>query len=287
MARPIKGKIKSAKATTDTKGRHASRIRNKDVPAGEKQAASAARQKKHQEEKQERADKLEMRQKDMLITLVSVAKEINVRLEKANQAEGKADDHRLAAALKLEEARKKCQFAKISFKQWIDNNVTKSFAEVYKLAKVGAASEPKKALADMRSGAAARNRALRKRQSMSRDTIAAASENQSTATPYERADQLIALLPDKQILTLVGNKVAPLGMRLVSDASAKKLRQLEDSNGRPITYAEVQKVFLGLKASDKIMFVKWAGDNIGVEVTGDFQDDKHGVDIPESMRREA
>ena len=47
--------------------------------------------------------------------LAPIAKEINVRMEKAGQALDKADDHRLAAALRLSEAQALCQKSGIKF----------------------------------------------------------------------------------------------------------------------------------------------------------------------------
>ena len=82
----------------------------------------------------------------------AAAREINVRLQKAAEIEGKADDHRLAAALKLAEAKAKCDAASINFKKWCEANVEQKFETVRKLAVVGAAKEPAKALADLREG---------------------------------------------------------------------------------------------------------------------------------------
>lgn len=102
--------------------------------------------------------------------LAAAAKEINVRLEKAAQIEGKADDHRLAAALKLAEAKAVCKDNKMPFKKWVAAHVDKSYDEVRKLAVVGEAPEPAKALEDLRSGAAKRNKEARQRAKVSRDT---------------------------------------------------------------------------------------------------------------------
>jgi hypothetical protein len=82
--------------------------------------------------------------------LLPIAKEINARLDSASKMDTKAADHRLSAALMLEEARKKCEAAKINFKKWALENIPYSYENVRKLVAVGAAPEPAKALEDLR-----------------------------------------------------------------------------------------------------------------------------------------
>ncbi|HCA53841.1 MAG TPA: hypothetical protein DEP24_14020 [Mycobacterium sp.] len=82
--------------------------------------------------------------------LAPIAKEINVKIELAAKMDSKAGDYRLSAALMLEEARKKCEAAKIPFKKWATENIPYSYENVRKLVAVGAAPEPAKALEDLR-----------------------------------------------------------------------------------------------------------------------------------------
>ena len=85
--------------------------------------------------------------------LVPLAKEINVRIDKANKLEHDADDHRLAAALQLEAARKRCEIAAVNFKKWANENIKHwTYQTVRKLTKVGGAENPTKALTDLREG---------------------------------------------------------------------------------------------------------------------------------------
>lgn len=95
----------------------------------------------------------------VLAKLEPIAHEINVRFEKASKLDGQADDHRLAAALKLAEAKKLCETNKIKFSEWAEKHVKEqAYETIRKLAAVGSASNPKKALEDLRNKNAAANR---------------------------------------------------------------------------------------------------------------------------------
>ena len=90
-------------------------------------------------------------------TLDELAHEINVRLQKA-------DDHRLSASLKLAEAKEACVAAGISFKSWVAKEIRGlGYPEATKLAKIGAAPDPAKALEDMRRRNAAGEKERRQR----------------------------------------------------------------------------------------------------------------------------
>jgi hypothetical protein len=107
--------------------------------------------------------------------LVPLAKEINVRIDKANKLDHDADDHRLAAALQLEQARKRCELAGINFKTWTTENVQHwTYQTVRKLAKVGGSENPTQALTDMREGNAAANKKSRAAKKASAKKAAAA-----------------------------------------------------------------------------------------------------------------
>jgi hypothetical protein len=83
-------------------------------------------------------------------TLDALAHEINVRLQKA-------DDHRLSACIKLAEAKEACKEAGISFKAWVAEKIEfVGYVEAWKLAKIGGADDPAKALEDFRDRARAR-----------------------------------------------------------------------------------------------------------------------------------
>ena len=82
-----------------------------------------------------------------------MATEINVRLGKAESYDGraelalqKADDHRLAAALQLAEARAVADDHRIGWKLWVDKNIERSYRDVKRLVAIGSAKDPVLAL---------------------------------------------------------------------------------------------------------------------------------------------
>lgn len=252
------------------------------VPKGKKRKASTVRQDKIQVAKREEKAKTRATIKKMMDTLKPVAKEINVKFKLAAQLDGKADDHRLSAALLLESARHQCKGAKIVFAIWCKKNVDKSYDEVRKLVAIAAAPEPAKALADMRASAAARNRHLRKRQrdeKVSRDTdLASRSE-----TPWAAADALVASLPDSEALTLIESRAGHLGMSVVSETDKNLLKHIDETTPGPVGPDEIYNLFLGLKGVDQLRLVREMAEHIGGTFT--YEADEDDPAIPESMRR--
>lgn len=118
-------------------------------------------------------------------TLAPIAKEVNVRLEKADRAEKDADDHRLAAALRLADAEKVCAEAGIKFKAWASEHITKSFETVRKLVYVGRSDNPQQALEDMRGRNAEANRELRERQKADREALQIEDKTPSKVSPKD------------------------------------------------------------------------------------------------------
>ena len=86
-----------------------------------------------------------------------LATEINARMEKAEtyetrveSAQKSADDHRLAAALQIADARQIAADNGIRWGPWVKKNISRSPDDVKKLLKIGQAPNPALALADMR-----------------------------------------------------------------------------------------------------------------------------------------
>ena len=86
-----------------------------------------------------------------------MAEEINARLGKAEGYDGraetamhKADDHRLAAALKLAEARTLADESHIGWKRWVDKHIDRSYRDVKRLVAIGSAEDPVLALESAR-----------------------------------------------------------------------------------------------------------------------------------------
>jgi hypothetical protein len=159
--------------------------------------------------------------------LEGAAKEINVRLQKANEIEGKADDHRLAAAIKLAEAEKLCIAAGMKFKDWAEKNITQSWETSRKLLAVGKAPEPTLALQDLRGRNKEANRKLRERQSKdkgSRDTKPAAFAKATTAesngkgqpTSMEQIKSMFLLLRPKDKMVFLNFAADAVGAKVTT-----------------------------------------------------------------------
>ncbi len=252
----------------------------KKAPMGKKMGAIAERRAKAEMAKLDKKATTDTETKEVLKTLKPVAKEINVKFKLATQLDGKADDHRLSAALLLESARRRCKEAKIAFGKWCEDNVDKSYDEIRKLVAIASAPEPAKALADMRAGAAQRNRDMRKRQKVSRDATAPAAKAESA---WEAADALVESLTDKEALSLIEARATPLGMRVVSETDANRWRDLDNTPIAPFARKEVFMAFLGLKASDQLKLIKEMVNHVGGKFTHEFNADD--PDVPASMRR--
>lgn len=95
--------------------------------------------------------------------LAALAWEINQRLSKADQSDAKANDHRLAAAIQLAEAKALCEQKAMPFRKWAEAHILHAFVTIRTLAKIGGAEDPKLALETYRSKNAEANRELRLR----------------------------------------------------------------------------------------------------------------------------
>ena len=258
------------------------------IPKGEKRSAIAERvaERKAQAEvaKLDKVAATDTETKRVLREVLKpLAKEINHRIKQAGQLDDKADDHRLAAALQLKSAHRRCKEVKINFEKWCEENVEKSYDEVRRLITVAKAPEPAKALADMRAGTAERNSAMRKRQRVSRDVTAPASRSE---TAWEAADALVSSLPDKEQVSLMQTRAKDVGMALVSETDCNRLQAIDQSEDHPeaVTLEEVYKMFLSLKAKDKLALIERAAEHVGGEFKHDFNEGDPGV--PAKMRKD-
>lgn len=200
--------------------RLAKKIKTPEQIAKEKQAAENKASKSAKEAAKKEATK----------ALVPIAKEINVRFEKADKMERDADDHRLAAALKLEEARKLCEKSGIQFKAWATDNVPQSFETVRKLVAIGGASNPKKALEDLRNKNKEANQTLRKKK-----------KAKEAARDAEDAEEDSGTEPG------------------TTQTKSRTVHVLEGS-------AAMKLAFAALSASDKMEFASWVAEEIGAKL---------------------
>ena len=94
--------------------------------------------------------------------LEALAKEVCVRLEKADKCAGQANDHRLAAALQLAKAREIATAESIPWKAWVAENIpNRSYRDVKRLVAIGSAKDPKAAIEETRKKKAVESKVAR------------------------------------------------------------------------------------------------------------------------------
>ena len=95
----------------------------------------------------------------------------------------KADDHRLAAALQLADARTLADDHHIGWKIWVDKNIDRSYRDVKKLVAIGSANDPVLALEGARKhGRDARARSREQEGGAIGDRAPAPPEGQQSAS---------------------------------------------------------------------------------------------------------
>ena len=216
--------------------------------------------------------------------LAPLSYEINVRFEKIEQLEGKADDHRLAAAINLENAKKICAASGIKFKDWAAENVKQSYETVRKLAAVGAAPNPQLALEDMRKKNKEANAKLRNKQ----------KTGQIERKLFGPVEVLSQAKPE-EALKAVKKFAQDTGLVVISETEHKELRQAEKSaqlkKAEPLTLESLKSAFSALPARDKMDFVTFATAAVGGKFVSALAEatEKKGDDdllaIPAGLRR--
>lgn len=161
----------------------------------------------------------QIRLRDTESKLRPIAKEINVRFERADKYETQADDHRLAAALQLAQARKMCHSVKISFKDWCDTNVTTGYETVRKLAVIGSKPNPRLALEDMRHKNKIANKNMRDRNKVTKAKSASkgSRDTKSNNPASNGIDEIKSAFDDlkaKQRMTVARYTAREVGCRL-------------------------------------------------------------------------
>ena len=195
-----------------------------------------------------------------------VAKEVNARFEKAKALDGKADDHRLAAAIVLAKAEDQCTSDKINFKTWSEANVLQGWETVRKLVQVGHSDNPQLALEDMRNKNKAANKKARDKKPSS--TASAPAGNQGPKeTTFDSAEQHLLRLDDKTREAVVKSVAAKDGLVTMPKTEAEKQRKQIAQISAPVvagTLNEAVAVFDALKASDKMKLLEHAAKTCGV-----------------------
>lgn len=78
--------------------------------------------------------------------LATLAHEINYRFVAASRTDKLSMDHRVAAAIRLAEARAECKRLSLDFKKWAEGSVPQTYETVMRFARIGAAENPVEAL---------------------------------------------------------------------------------------------------------------------------------------------
>lgn len=240
-------------------------VAKKTMTAAEKKKAEAAKRAKAR--KVERDKKLkEAGQKakhtSALRDLTPIAKDINARFISANKMDGKADDMRLAAALRLAEAKEKCTTHGIGFKKWVEENVTEGggWENARKLAVIGAAPEPAKALEDMRGKNKKANKKLRDGKAATGGASGGKNINVPQADAKTQAIDVLKSFKDQTGFELEGTQNAIRDLGSTFGLTMEK----DYSPATPVSL--MQDSFRKLKPAQKMSFVKWAALEVGAKL---------------------
>lgn len=225
-----------------------------------------------------------------------IAKEINARFAKADKLDGQADDHRLAAAIQLAEAKKICTAAKLPFKKWVDENVEQSWETARKLIPIGESKDPAAALADMRAGGKARMKKLRDKRKAEQEQGARATTPKQVeykptkaATPFERAEEALGQLEDTVAVNVLESHAGRVGRVVMSQAEADKLREGAKKSSKATGGYDVpalQAAFDKLSRADKVRFAEYVADAIGAALDlplAEADDEEIDLELPDFL----
>lgn len=213
---------------------------------------------------------LSKRQEQAQHKLDPMAREINVRLEKAEKQEQQADDHRLAASLVLAKAKAQCMAAQINFKKWCEAHLEHSYETARKLAAIGASDNPRAALEDMRGRNAAANRKLREAQKAALQQVKRLPPRQLSAPPAEQAREVLARVPDAEAVAIAKHVAESHGFRMIPE---NQMLDVTPTEPEKVTVVELELTvdgmladFQELEPSEQVEFLKSAAEEIGAEL---------------------
>jgi|TARA_Y100000310_G_scaffold285046_1_gene308226 hypothetical protein len=163
--------------------------------------------------------------------LVPIAKEINHRLKQAAKMEADALDHRLAAAIQADKAKKQCKASRVNFKSWCDAHLTMNYENIRKLARIGAAPNPKLALDDMRAKAVIAQAKQREKAKAEKEAAKKSSRGSLGKVTSSKPKQVDTSVPLDTLKALepsirkdtIASAAAIDGMKLVTSEQAELL----------------------------------------------------------------
>lgn len=264
------------------------------APAGE--SANQKRQREAREKaaakRKEQADKLSAKKKEQAAkkaaaakakeaekakaqaektkALAPLAKEINHRLTQAQLLDGKADDHRLSAAIQLAKAKDKCAELKVAFKDWCKDNVQQSYETVRKLVPIGAAPDPAKALADMREGNRQANKEHREKQKAEK-ALPKPSIGNNAPTAAD-ALEMTQGMTEEDTLAVAKKLAEETGYAVVSTEDLEKLKSAEFEKAAPAgdPMEAAKHAFTQLPVGARTDFAQWVAQQIGATLNMDL-----------------
>ena len=258
----------------------------KAVSAAERKAKTADKKVDIEAAKQKAMKEAQDEAATFAKTIKNDGKEIVTRLEKAQKYEAQADDHRLAAALKMAEVEGKFAEAKpkgITFRKWCEsqNVVTpdirgRSWENVRKLLAVGKADNPQQALTDMREGNKA---AVEKHRDKSKSSGSNGGSTGSTETPLQRIESALGSMPDEMAVNAVRSVAENRGLKVV----AKDVPVIQYDHN-PVVQA--QDAVNRMDANQFDAFIDWLEEFEAPSPVPERTPETDGsLDIPEALRR--
>lgn len=226
-----------------------------------------------------------------LKALAPMAKEINHRLEKADKMVDDAYDHRLAAALQLDAAKKRCAKSKINFKDWCSNNVIQAYETVRKLVAIGGSENPQKALEDMRGKNKAQQKKSRDKAKASKaGTGGSDGQTKKAETPFERIKGGFDAISEEEGRNAVQSVAENYGLAVVEVDQVKALRKASEVL-KYGPFEQVKKLFDAASGADKMKIVNYVVGEVGAKLANGFENepsdegDDDGLGIPENFKR--
>ena len=232
-----------------------------------------------------------------LKTLTPIAKDINTRLEKAAKMENDAYDHRLAAAIRLNDAHKIIKKTKgITIKGWCENNIEHSYSNVKHLTKVGAAKNPRLALEDLRVKNKLANAALRERVAKAKQPAVKKTRASGKKPPKlsvgERVEAVLTSTDNQhavKIIEAAAEQRSLVVVTLEEAQAARRAAQLQKMS----TVDRIKQMLSASRGSEQMELLSWLAGEVGVELPDTFIEpevaptsDEDLTDIPDFLRRD-
>jgi len=228
-----------------------------------------------------------------LLEMKPLASEINALLALADKNEDKALDQRIAAAIKIDEARERCKKEKIPFKAWVEENVKWSYRHCMRLARIAVADDPKLAIMDLRARGAQDVRKHRKRVKAANlekmpDLRKTPKTTGPAKPPFVQADEMLASFPDEVQMAVAEKRANEMGRLVVSVDDFKQLNEraakAEKAEPGKLTLSQLEAGFQALSAPDKMKFLEFAARAVGAKLDLSVVGEPD-LEVPEHLKR--